>query len=211
MLMNKKGTIVILIVGSILFLGSYKNNLNKVVAEAVDQNKPILCDERKIHSFFDNLSIGGPTKEDAISACYSKVADKSSNSSICQMIRVPSYKDLCYSDYAYSHNEYEICGKLRFTATCYRNFAERNGDINICENIENISAKEVECYSAMAGLLRDESVCANKVHDIKNKNSCYRDVASSKKDISICEEITENVVKKDCRDNISEYLERVSQ
>lgn len=106
-------------------------------------------------------------------SCFSEVAKVKKDQTLCEIVRLPEYKD-----------------------NCYRFVGEATNDISICEKISDFMSPtkgfskdpRTDCFNTVAFALNDTSICS-RIRLRVDKASCLLELGEKLKDTSICAKI----------------------
>src|SRR3989338_8753439 len=128
--------------------------------------------------------------------CHMVFANEKNDSSICNKAKTPEFKGQCYSMLAVKSGNSSVCESAPSDAKdrCYSQVAERMGDIKACEQIKTANDRD-NCIANFASRTGDGSLC-KKITNINTRDYCY--INASRNDLSLCNEISSPNVKQDC-------------
>tara|TARA_Y100000310_G_C20667689_1_gene808508 strand:- start:449 stop:1330 length:882 start_codon:yes stop_codon:yes gene_type:complete len=133
--------------------------------------------------------------------CYFTFATRQNDFSLCGKIIDPPLEefysqDNCSKEVATGLGDSSKCGELTdidIKDSCYFEFARKDSNLQLCENISN-SDNKLYCEAIVSA---DDSKC-NVIQNIGTKDKCYLVVASEANDPSLCEEIQNATVRNLC-------------
>jgi len=148
--------------------------------------------------------------------CYSRVAEKKNDISICNLISTTAEINDCYERIAITNKDQKICELIDISKTsyyrdwCYRKIAISSIDQKICEKIQD-SDQSNGCKKDVIKETNEsnEKKINLNISDCDNINQeqyrelCYKKVAIIKKDSSICLMIDANSSYSTVRDRCS--------
>lgn len=103
----------------------------------------------------------------------------------------------CLGEVSSKTRDVSVCtnSPRMYIMTCFRVFAERDGDITKCSEVEP-DVDEYNCYTAFADTIRDTSVC--DFLSGEKKDYCNKIVATTTKNIYLCEKLITSGYKESC-------------
>ena len=129
------------------------------------------------------------TDERSRGECYTYLAVKNKNETICNSIEVSADKQLCILSVAIEKKDLSLCKLL-----------VSNETRDSCENKINCELKPIEC-----GI----SDCKSET-DLYERSNCFSILAVSQKNISICNYVESSITLLDCIVNVLSELNETS-
>lgn len=132
--------------------------------------------------------------------CYTRVAEAKKDSLICDKHSIQQYKDFCYG---YVNHDVKICYSMKEDyfhneTMCYAEMARISQNVSICEMIEDQGWK-IACYIGVALEKKDASICPLiPVSEMEMRDICYKHIAIETKNTSICKKIENQKLKRIC-------------
>ncbi|MFH1589832.1 MAG: hypothetical protein ABIB43_04665 [archaeon] len=129
------------------------------------------------------------------SQCYATLGSVTSDLSLCEKADV--YGTICFSEIAIKQNNESICNfidRLEEKDYCLSEIGGAKGDLAICEEVQNEDLKD-RCFGTSANVNKDATICDM----IKgNKDYCYEAVGKQTFDLSTCDKIEFALGKERC-------------
>jgi hypothetical protein len=197
--------------------GSKGNEYEKdrcIEERAFQANDFRICDKIKDTEKVYSIGIFGPdgglvTKN----WCYTRIAEKTSNLSICKRIEDEASKNECFTRVARKTGTLKTCDAINDAKKrewCQLGVAEVTKNHSICEGLKinddnHMNNVRDACFQNLAPIVKDVSLCAN-VFDLSRKKTCYTDVMRSVAvfDEGTCQNLTDQTDKDACWNALSE-------
>ncbi|MFQ6020778.1 MAG: hypothetical protein ACE5J4_02030 [Candidatus Aenigmatarchaeota archaeon] len=123
--------------------------------------------------------------------CHIEVAIDQKNPYICNNLEKEYHKNICYTEVATKLNDSSVCENVNgyydsttyYIDFCYWEIATFNKDISVCEKIttDSISSwNRFRCYWELAKIMNNTTFC-DTLQNIKDITNCYNDVESFNK------------------------------
>ncbi len=133
--------------------------------------------------------------------CIVEKAKSTNNSELCEKILFnEDMRTWCYTDIAVKTGESSVCSEITNTKSkefCMKDLAVKLNNTEVCSSL-NGSVPRSECYNRIARKKNKWRLCNEMSdEDLSYKNSCLRDLAEKVNKIKPCLEIQENSSKKD--------------
>jgi hypothetical protein len=119
---------------------------------------------------------GAATSPTSEAMKISKEAERQNDSSLCERIEIPYWKDDCYAGVAMTTDNVSLCDKMEDQITRGGCYSETAQDLAVCNRIDNQDIKDA-CYAHVAKIKKDPAICDSIQNQIW-KTRCYTDAKS---------------------------------
>lgn len=129
-------------------------------------------------------------------ACFRKIGIEEKDTTICNQVADFDERESCIYEIAVESNNIDLCKKLKgIQSLCYQNFAKKNNDVSICDNVGEQYHKD-KCYAYTSQELLDPAICP-QIETDSWENKCWQYMAVGFKDESYCENVATMVYIED--------------
>jgi hypothetical protein len=137
--------------------------------------------------------------------CISKIAIAVGGDLLCNKIGDETIKNNCLMSVAFGRNDYLVCNKItqkRQADECFRSVAITTKDINLCQTIETVDLKN-ECLALVSSDNKNTDYCKLITPTSRLYFTCYYDAANKAKDASLCTSIESAGTRDKCYHNVA--------
>ncbi|MBI2100811.1 MAG: hypothetical protein HYT47_02225 [Candidatus Vogelbacteria bacterium] len=181
-----------------------KDNLEQCIANvAIETNDSSLCQRLSNTSTADLGSLVTGQEERNVlddfplrSVCFSAIAERTKNVSLCEKITTDVSRDQCFFKLAVLLRDGAICSFVKSTERDLYGITSREEcekwvrslDPSYCKSL-GVQTERNRCFARAGGELRDLSVCSEIVGDERTLYSCQR-AACEDQDLSCCSKLS---------------------
>ena len=142
-------------------------------------------------------------------SCFTNLAIKNKDSTICELIKEPAVVDVCYTnlfDYLDYFKGSEVCNKIPHESTKFACLAKDTNNMTKCYDI----TQEVEERGVCLGMLtKNVSYCIIQSPDVLSRitiYSCIKNIAIETKNMTLCDSIDYEEAKWKCKTSMAENI-----